>query len=112
MIDTISDWEIGHPERTYWSLNIPSSSDNAQTWKTFVTMILGKPPQDARTDAMAKQTVEEWCAEYNMLESDSSMLEERLSWKICACNELIHLLWAWWEKPFQVALHMIAFARR
>jgi hypothetical protein len=87
MIDTISDWEIEHPERTYWSLNIPASSDNAQTWKNFVTMILGKPPTDARTDAMAKQTVKEWCAEYNMLESDSSMLEERLyTWQVVVEN--------------------------
>jgi hypothetical protein len=87
MIDTISDWEIEHSERTYWSLNIPNSSDNAQTWKTFVTMILGKPPTDARTDAMAKQTVKEWCAEYNMLESDSSMLEERLyTWQVVVEN--------------------------
>jgi hypothetical protein len=36
---------------------------------------------------MAKQTVKEWCAEYNMLESDSSMLEERLfTWIVIVEN--------------------------
>jgi hypothetical protein len=73
MIDTIADWEINAPMRTFWFLRIPNSSDNAQTWKNFVTYTLGLPQVEARTDAIAKQSVKNWCLEYDMLESDSSM---------------------------------------
>ncbi len=33
---------------------------------------------EARTDALAKQAVKNWSLEYEMFESDSSMMEERL----------------------------------
>ena len=87
MIDAISDWEILHPQRTYWFLRIPNSTDNAQAWKSFVITILGYEPADARTDAIAKQTVKNWCQEYDLLESDSSMMEERLyTWQVVMEN--------------------------
>jgi len=87
MIDTIVDWEISHPQRTFWFLRFPNSSDNAQTWKSFVTSVLGLPIADARTDSIAKQSVKNWCAEYDLFESDSSMLEERLyTWLVVIEN--------------------------
>jgi hypothetical protein len=78
MIDDIGDWEIAFPQRTFWYLNIPNSSDRADVWKSFVIDILGRPMAEARTDSLAKHTVKNWCLEYDMHESDSSMLEERL----------------------------------
>ena len=35
MIDTISDSEIEDPQRTYWFLRIPNSTDNAQTFRHY-----------------------------------------------------------------------------
>ena len=87
MIDDIGDLLVMSPLRTFWYLNFPNSSDKADVWKSFVIDILEKPIGDARTDAKAKQTVKEWCAEYNMHESDSSMLEERLyTWLVVIEN--------------------------
>ena len=78
MIEEIGDWEIAFPQRTYWYINFPNSSDRAETWKNFVVDVLGLPAAQARTDSIAKQAVKNWCLEYDMLESDSSMTEERL----------------------------------
>jgi hypothetical protein len=77
MIDTIGDWEIEFPQRTFWQMEMPKSSDNAQKWKTFATTILGVPLPQARTEAMAKQAVKEWCDLYAIIESDASMLETK-----------------------------------
>jgi hypothetical protein len=77
-IDDIGDWEIAFPQRTFWFLDIPNSSHRADVWKSFVINILGRPLAEARTDAIAKQTVKEWCAQYDMLESDASMREDWL----------------------------------
>jgi hypothetical protein len=87
MLDQIADWEIAHPQRTFWFLNIPNSSDKADVWKKIVMETLGKPTNDARTDSVAKQTVKEWCLEFNMQESDSSMMEDRLyTWLVIVEN--------------------------
>ena len=78
MNDDIGDWEISYPQRTFWFLQVPTSTDRAEVWKSFVTNVLGLKPVLARTDSTAKQTVKEWCLEFEMLESDLSMTEERL----------------------------------
>ena len=66
MIDEISDWEIAYPQRTFWYLNVPTSSDRADVWKTFVTETLGLPIAQARTDSLAKHAVKKWCLDYDM----------------------------------------------
>ena len=60
-MDDIADWEIAHPQRTFWFLNIPSSSDNGDTWKTFVINTLGMAAKEASTVSLANQAVKNWC---------------------------------------------------
>jgi len=87
MIDEYVDMQMKYPARTYWAFQTPKSSDNVDVWKRFVIDVLGIAPEEARTGDMAKKTVKNWLLEYDLLESDSSMMEERLfTWQVIIEN--------------------------
>jgi hypothetical protein len=66
---------------------MPKSADHVDKWKSFVVDVLGLPAAEARTGDMAKKAVKNWSLEYALLESDSSMKEERLfTWQVIIEN--------------------------
>ena len=76
MIDEYVHMEMSDPARTYWAFEVPKRTSNVESWKNFVMDILGNPAADTRTGDTAKKAVKNWCLEYDLLESDTSMLEE------------------------------------
>lgn len=81
MIDEHVDMEMKDPARTCQAFQIPKSAENAESWKRFVIDILGYPTAETCTGDAAQKAVKNRCIEYDILESESSVLEERLySW--------------------------------
>jgi hypothetical protein len=70
-----------------WSFIVPKSDANTSVWRDFVTNIIKKDDGKPMDKGRAQKLTQEWMLEYDMLETDTSMLTGTCyNWKVILEN--------------------------
>jgi hypothetical protein len=78
---------VRKPTRMRWIFTCPKSDANTAEWREFVTNIIMKGDGRPMDKTRAQKLTQEWMLEYDMMETDSSMLTGSCyNWKVILEN--------------------------